>query len=51
VRFPNILKAEHSGRFCFVATGGHLSGDGLERHVRQREARFAEHKTAEEDTI
>jgi hypothetical protein len=51
VRFPNILEAEHSRWFRFIATSGHLIGDGLKWNIRQREARFAEHKTAEEAEV
>ncbi len=48
MRFPYVLKAEHAGWFRFVTTSGHLVSDGLKWNIRQRKARFAEHKTSEE---
>jgi hypothetical protein len=48
MRFPNVFKAKHSGRFCFIAASGHLIGDGLERNIRQRKAWVAEPKTDKE---
>src|SRR5215475_9945154 len=47
MRFANLLKTKHAGWFCLVAADSHLVGDGLERYVRQRKLRFAEHKAAE----
>jgi hypothetical protein len=44
MRLPNVLEAEHSGWLGLVATRRHLFGDGLERNVRERKLRRAEHE-------
>jgi hypothetical protein len=51
MRFTNLLKAKYPDRFRLVTTGGYLISDGLERNIRQRKARLAEHKTAEEAKV
>src|SRR5205823_13572890 len=51
MRFPNILKAKYAGWFRLIATSGHLISDGLKWNIRQRKARFPEHKTAKEAEV
>src|SRR5215813_12766594 len=45
MRFPDVLKAKHSGWLRPKSACRHLFGDGLKRNVRERKLR---HEAAEE---
>src|SRR5882724_4092598 len=51
MRFPDVLKAEHSGWFRLIAACRHFFGNGLKRNVREGKPRRAEHEAAEEGQI
>src|SRR5262245_58959220 len=49
--FPNVFKAEHSGRLRLVAASRYFFGDGLKRYVREGELRRTEDEAAEESEV
>src|SRR5215510_10625380 len=51
MRFVDLLEAKHAGWLCLEPARLHLSRDFCQRHVGQREALCAEHKTAEEGEV
>src|SRR5215510_9680639 len=51
MRFPNVLKAKHSGWLRPKSACRHFFGDGLKRNVREGKLRRAEHETSEEGQI
>src|SRR5437870_12708954 len=51
MRFADLLEAKHAGRLGLEPARRHLLRNFLQRHVGQREARRAEHKTTEEREV
>src|SRR3989442_4655662 len=51
MRFADLLEAKHAGGLALDPARHHLLRNSLQRHVGQREAWCAEHKTAEEREV
>src|SRR5215468_2527979 len=51
MRLADLVEAEDPGRLCLETPSRHLCGNLLERYIRQRELRRAEHEAAEEREV